>query len=335
MSAALEQARRGVGLTSPNPPVGCVIVRDGQIIGRGFHARAGGPHAEVEAIASIANSELLKGSTAYVTLEPCSTTGKTPPCCSALIAAGIARVVYGTDDPNPAHAGRGREVLEKAGIEVVADVEGEACRALIRPWAHFMATGMPWVVAKAGMSLDGRLTRPAGEGQWLTSETSRADAQRLRAEVDAILIGAGTLRADDPSLTIRDPAATRAAKRQPWRVVLTAKGDLPSDAKLFVDEHRERTLVCEGRDLADVLRSLAADRDCVKVMIEGGGNLLGRAFQDGLVDEVQFYMAPLICGADTVSAIGVGLPSSVELDAIEVLPMERDFRLTGLVNKAE
>ena len=172
--------------------------------------------------------------------------GRTPPCVDALIAADVRRVVWAVDDPNPTHAGRARTRLRRAGIESERGVGAAAAGGLIGPWAKWIMTGMPWVIAKAGVSLDGRITRPRGEGQWLTGEPARADAMRLRRRADAVVVGAGTLRADDPALTLRPGVP---GKVQPWRVVLTNSGELPSGARLFTDAHRERTLVLRGQPI--------------------------------------------------------------------------------------
>ena len=301
MHAALQEARRGLGKTSPNPAVGAVIVRGGRIIARGWHRGAGKPHAEIEALK---RTTLAAGSTLYVTLEPCSTHGRTPPCTDAIIRANIVRVVIGATDPNPSHAGRGFRLLEKAGIEVTTSVLAEECTALNKPFNHWIVTGLPWVIAKAGMSLDGRLTRPPGEGQWLTSAASRKHSQKLRASVDAILIGAETLRTDNPRLTVR---GVRGA-RQPWRIVVTRSGELPADAHLFTDEHKERTLVFKGKTLCAVLRELGR-RQITSVLVEGGGEVLGQAFDQKLVNEVRFYTAPLLCGGPKIAIGGKGAAS--------------------------
>ena len=322
MNLAFRQARRGIGLVSPNPPVGCVIVKGRKIIDKGHHARAGGPHAEIVAM-SRATRRQLKGATAYVTLEPCSTKGRTGACVDALIAAGIARVVYSSTDPNPAHAGRAKRLLKRRGIEVQSGLLKETGDALIRPWAKFITTGLPWVIAKAGVSLDGRLTRPKGESQWLTSEQSRADAQRIRAEVDAILVGAGTVRADNPSLTLRDRAALKRGVQQPLRVVFTRSGKLPRKAALFTDKHRDRTLVQERKTLRAVLKDLAK-QGCVSVMIEGGGHMLGDAFKRGLVDEACFYIAPILCGDKGVPLVNVPLPASTQLVDTKIRSLSGD-----------
>ncbi len=325
MRHALDEGRRGVGLTSPNPPVGAVIVIEkegmirggnrltGEIIGRGWHRRAGGPHAEIEALRDAAeNGRDVRGATIYITLEPCSTQGRTGPCTEALAAAGLRRVVWGARDPNPQHAGRAEALLREAGLEVTTGVLELECSGLIRPFAKWVTTGMPYVIAKAAQSLDGRLTRPPGESQWLTSEAARAHGRSLRREVDAVLVGAETVRQDNPRLTFRpgdanhatgpqppkdeEFHAAEAARPQPWRVVLSRSGRLPAGAHLLTDEHKDRTLVLPGPDLPSALRELAG-RGIVSVLIEGGGDVLNQAFQHRLVDEVQWYVAARLCGA--------------------------------------
>lgn len=329
MQAALGEARCGVGQTSPNPAVGAVIVRGGKVIARGFHRRAGKPHAEIEAIRALPKPELARGATIYVTLEPCSTHGRTPPCVEAIVRAGFRRVVIGAIDPNPAHAGRGVDLLKAAGLEVTAGVLEAECRELNAAFNHWIVTKMPLVIAKAGMSLDGRLTRPPGEGQWLTSAAARADAQKLRAQVDAILIGAGTLRVDNPRLTVREVKGAR----QPWRVVLTRSGRLPKEAHLFTDEHRERTLVYRGQSLRAVLRDLGK-KQITSVLIEGGGQVLGEAFDRKLVQRVQFYVAPLLCGGPDVVVGGRGVGTTIEASLIRNARYDKfgdNLRLTGEV----
>jgi diaminohydroxyphosphoribosylaminopyrimidine deaminase/5-amino-6-(5-phosphoribosylamino)uracil reductase len=329
MRAALIEASRGVGHTSPNPAVGAVIVRGGKIVSRGFHRRAGLPHAEIEALHALSKPALAKGAMIYVTLEPCSTHGRTPPCVSAIIAAGFKRVVIGAIDPNPAHAGRGIELLRAAGIVVTTGVLEKECHALNAAFNHWIVTKTPLVIAKAGMSLDGRLTRPPGEGQWLTNAAARKDAHQLRAQVDAILVGAETVRRDNPRLTVR---GVRGA-RQPWRIVVTRSGNLPKDAHLFTDEHRERTLIYRGKSLRTVLRDLGK-RQITSVMIEGGGGVLGEAFDRRLVQRAHFYIAPLLCGGPAVVVAGRGAGSTAEAATIRNATYTRlgdNLRLTGEV----
>jgi diaminohydroxyphosphoribosylaminopyrimidine deaminase/5-amino-6-(5-phosphoribosylamino)uracil reductase len=288
MRLALRQAARGLGRTSPNPAVGAVIVRGRKVLARGYHHAAGQPHAEIEALRALPEPALAHGATLYVTLEPCSTQGRTPPCTAAILEAGLARVVIGTLDPNPRHAGRAGKLLAAGGVAVTAGVLAEECAGLNRAFNKWIVTGEPWVIAKAALTRDGALTRAPGEGRWLSGPRSRRHAHRQRARVDAILIGAGTLRADNPRLTVRGISG---APRQPWRVVLTRGGGLPPQAHVFTDQWRDRTLVYERRSLPAVLRELG-QRQVTSVLIEGGAEILNQAFEAGLVDEVQLYVTP-------------------------------------------
>ncbi len=323
MREAIRIAARGLGHTSPNPAVGAVIVARGKILARGFHRRAGLPHAEIEALNK---TKRARGATLYVTLEPCSTHGRTPPCVEAIIRAGIARVVIGAIDPNPSHAGRAVKILRDAGIEVQPGALADECRDLNKPFNKWIVTGMPFVIAKAGMSLDGRLTRPPGEGRWITSPESRADSHKLRAQVDAILIGAGTLRADNPRLTVRGiPGA-----KQPWRVVVSRTGaNLAAGSHLFTDEHKERTLVFKRKSLRAVLQELGR-RGITSVMIEGGPRILAEAFDRRLVDEVHFYVAPLLIGGAMVPIGGCG-KASVRIKNPRYKTIGDDIRICGEV----
>lgn len=327
MRDAIELARRGQGHTHPNPAVGCVIVRGGKIIGRGWHRRAGKPHAEVEALRSLRRPSLARGATVYVTLEPCSTQGRTPPCTEALVAAGVARVVVGATDPNPAHRGRGLRALRRAGLEVKAGVLAKDCENLNPEFHWAMTSGLPWVIAKCGMSLDGRLTRPPGEGQWLTCAAARSDAMKLRAGVDAILVGSGTVRADDPSLTVR--GLKPLAGMPPWRVVWAPRSLPPQQARLFKDALRDRTIVAREKSLRAVLRKLHR-RGFTKVLVEGGGYTLGRLFDEALAQEVVFYIAPLLSGGSTPAIGGKGR-SPVRLQAIETKRIGNCLRIAGRI----
>ena len=330
MAAALDQAKRGVGLTSPNPPVGAVIVRDGVMVGCGFHKKAGLPHAEVEALNDALQRapKQIAGSTIYVTLEPCCTTGRTPACTDAIRSAKIARVVYGARDPNPRHQGRADEVLKAAGILVTQGIMEKECEEIIRPFRKWITRGIPYVIAKAGQSLDGRITRPPGESAWITSEAARAHARRLRGRVDAIIVGAETVRTDNPMLTLRDADAGN-GKLQPWRVVMTRTGLLPRSAHLFTDEHRDRTVIMKGQDFPEVLQALGK-QGVVSVLVEGGGTILGRAFASREVDDVVWYVAPRICGGACIPAVGgLGLPASIELSGVKVVPVGDNVCISG------
>ncbi|MBB5036329.1 bifunctional diaminohydroxyphosphoribosylaminopyrimidine deaminase/5-amino-6-(5-phosphoribosylamino)uracil reductase RibD [Prosthecobacter dejongeii] len=326
MSLALEQARQGIGFTSPNPAVGAVIVAEGELIGQGFHRQAGQPHAEIEALkdARIRAPERIAGSTIYVTLEPCSTQGRTGPCTSAIQAAGITRVVWGAQDPNPSHVGRAQQLLESAGIAVTTGILESECQEILRPFAKWITTGLPYVIAKAGQSLDGRITRPPGEGPWITSEAARAHSQGLRARVDAILVGAETVRQDNPRLTLRNGSL----KPQPFRIILTRSGHLPADAYVFTDAYQDRTLVLRDLAFPEVLRDLAA-RGITSVLIEGGSNVLGQAFAARCVDEVCWYIAPRLCGGGLPVIGGPDWQSSVALENVTLLPIGDNLCLTG------
>ena len=327
MRAAFREAQRGVGHTSPNPAVGAIVVRNNRIVARGFHRQAGLPHAEIEALRALRKPEFARSATLYVTLEPCSTYGRTPPCVDAIIRAGVTRVVVGTLDPNPAHAGRGVKLLGAAGIAVTVGILEQQCRELNRAFNKWIVSGMPLVIAKAAITLDGRLTRPPAEGRWLTNEATRAEVHALRASVDAILIGANTLRVDNPRLTVRGiPGA-----RQPWRVVLSRRGDLPANAHLFTDRHKDRTLVYRGKKLAAVLRDLGK-KQITSVLVEGGMRVLGEAFDGRLVDHVRFYVAPLFCGGPIVAVGGRGAAStadSIRLEKVKYGQIKGDLCLSG------
>jgi diaminohydroxyphosphoribosylaminopyrimidine deaminase / 5-amino-6-(5-phosphoribosylamino)uracil reductase len=226
--------------------------------------------------------DAVRGSTVYVTLEPCSTHGRTPPCTQGLIDAGVARVVYACVDPNPDHAGRADALLTAAGIEVTSGVCREEAEKLLRPFFKVRETGLPWVIWKTAMSLDGRLTRPPGESQWLTGEAARADVQKLRATVDAILTTGETVRRDQPALTIRVPELLD-GRPQPWRVVFSDHPDsLPRDAPLFTDEWSGRTLIRPRHDPAESLRRLASEQGVLSAMTEAGGIFSAALFEAGL-----------------------------------------------------
>lgn len=316
MRRAIEEAAKGLGRTSPNPPVGSVIVKDGVELGAGWHRGAGLPHAEREAMAAVRQAHgagALAGSSVYVTLEPCSTHGRTPPCTDGLIEARVARVIYAAEDPNPAHAGRADVLLENAGISVSRGVLAEEATELIRAFAKVQRTGLPWVVLKTAMSLDGRITRPPGEGMWLTGEEARAQVQRLRAECEAILTSGETVRRDNPRLDLRDPELA-AGRTQPWRVILTRDTrSLPADALLFTDAHRDRTLI-EDRDHPEtVLRRLVAERGVSSVLVECGGRLAAELMETGLIDEWVAFLAPLVTAGPVPALAGRGTEAGISL----------------------
>jgi diaminohydroxyphosphoribosylaminopyrimidine deaminase/5-amino-6-(5-phosphoribosylamino)uracil reductase len=295
---ALELAARGSGLTFPNPRVGAVLVRGGKIIGEGFHQRAGKPHAEVHAVRAAKRAgHRVEGATLYVSLEPCSTHGRTPPCTGLILREKIARVVFAATDPNPAHAGVATKLLRAAGVKVSHGLLAKEAAALNRDFNWWIVQKRPWVVAKIALSLDGRITTPPGDDRWLTSPEARRVAHELRWESDAILIGAETARRDDPKLTVRLPDKPR-GKQQPLRVVVTRSGKLPRTLQLFSDAQRARTVVYRSKSLPFVMAELGA-RDITHVLIEGGGQMLTEAFRAGLVNEVAFFIAPALMGTAT------------------------------------
>ncbi len=331
MEIALDEARKGLGFTSPNPAVGAILVIGKKVVAKGHHRRAGAPHAELECLRSF-GARVPKRATLYVTLEPCSTVGRTPPCTQAIIAAGIARVVFGAFDPNPKHAGRACALLRQAGIVVETEILAKECSRLNEAYNKWIRTQQPFVIAKCGMSLDGRLSRPPGESRWLTSPAARRHVHKLRATVDAILIGAETLRTDDPRLTVR---GTRRSS-QPWRVVLTRSGKLPKAARMFADRWADRTLIYRNQKLKTVLQDLGK-REVTSVLIEGGGDVLGQALDARLIDKVQLYVAPMLTGGPNSAFSGKGAPSTemaLRIRPINFGKIGHDLCVTGYPEKA-
>jgi diaminohydroxyphosphoribosylaminopyrimidine deaminase/5-amino-6-(5-phosphoribosylamino)uracil reductase len=301
MRAALKEAEKGLGQTSPNPAVGAVLVIDKRIIAKGHHRQAGGGHAEIECLHNFGARRVPARATLYVTLEPCSTKGRTAPCTDAIINAGIKNVVVGATDVNPRHSGKGIVRLRQAGVRVRDGVLESECAQLNEAFNKWILTGHPFVIAKCGMSLDGRLTRRVGEPRWITDPSARRHANRLRAKVDAILVGAETVRTDNPRLTLR---STRPA-RQPWRVVLTRSGDLPRRARVFSDRFASRTVIYRRKSLAAVLKDLGK-RAVTSVLIEGGCEVLGQALDARLIDKVQLYVGPILSGGPAIAFPGRG-----------------------------
>ncbi len=354
MGRALQLARLGLYSTDPNPRVGCVLARDGEVVGEGWHRRAGEPHAERRALA--AAGERARGATAYVTLEPCSHQGRTPPCADALIEAGVARVVAAIADPNPLVGGKGLLRLREAGIAVEVGILEAEARALNPGFIKRMTQGLPWVRCKLAMSLDGRTAMASGESQWITEADARRDVQRLRARSSAILTGVQTVLADDPSLNVRLEAAELPGLeegqpvRQPVRVILDSALRTPAGARLLglpgqslvlcVDDRREHAAALEaagarvtalpadagGRvDLRSALEFLA-DEEINEVLIEAGPTLAGSALTAALVDELIIYAAPHLMGDGARGLFS--LPGLTRMR--ERLPLEiRDLRFVG------
>ena len=335
MRRAIELAREAVGSTSPNPPVGAVLVRDGRIVGEGHTQPPGGPHAETEALRMAGDA--ARGADLYVTLEPCAHHGRTPPCADALIESGVASVRVAVMDPAPHTAGRGVERLRDAGIPVAVDDGPPEARQLVEAFAKHVNTKSPFVVAKFAMSLDGKITSRSGDSRWISNETSRREAHRLRAEADAVMVGIGTALADDPLLTVRD--APLPARGQPLRVVVDSAGRLPASAAMLAAEGTTLLAVAspeaaraleacgaeaivapgaDGRvDLPQLLAELGA-RDVVSLLVEGGAALHGVLFMSGLVDKVIAFVAPVVIGGDGVPGPVGGAGAERMADALRL-----------------
>jgi diaminohydroxyphosphoribosylaminopyrimidine deaminase/5-amino-6-(5-phosphoribosylamino)uracil reductase len=359
MAEAVRLASRGLCTTAPNPRVGCVIAQGERVIARGFHRRAGEAHAEVEALR--AAREPVRGATAYVTLEPCSHHGRTPPCAEALIEAGVSRVVAASLDPNPLVAGSGLERLRAAGIAVESGILGREAVALNPGFFKRMRTGLPWVRVKLAMSLDGRTAMADGSSRWITAEAARADVQRLRAQSCAIVTGVGTVLHDDPRLDVRIAIDGLAApERQPLRVVLDSQLRTPPSARV-IGEAGDTLVVTAARDAAreQALREAGVtvlhlpDRDgrvdlrallahlavaqCNEVLIEAGATLAGAALRAGLVDELVIYMAPTLMGSAARALLDLPLASMDEKLALQITDLTavgRDWRITAIVAQA-
>lgn len=352
MARALTLARRGLYGTDPNPRVGCVLVREGEIIGEGWHQRAGEPHAEVNALN--AAGALAHGATVYVTLEPCCHHGRTPPCTDALLKAGISRLVAAMPDPNPQVAGRGLAILRDAGVTVDCGLLEAEAQALNPGFIQRMTTNRPFIRVKLAMSLDGRTALASGESQWLTGAAARQDVQRLRARSSAILTGIGTVLADDPSLNVRLPEATR----QPLRVILdsglrtppTARTlRLPGSVLIFTavaDPAIQAPLRATGAEIIVVpcaehgldLRAVMAEfarRECNEIHVECGPTLAGALLQAGLMDELVIYMAPLLLGDKARGLFQLPeltrMSERMELEILEMRAVGRDWRVTAQV----
>ncbi|MCL2781585.1 MAG: bifunctional diaminohydroxyphosphoribosylaminopyrimidine deaminase/5-amino-6-(5-phosphoribosylamino)uracil reductase RibD [Actinomycetia bacterium] len=327
MRRALALGERVRGRTSPNPPVGAVILAaNGSLVGQGATRPPGGPHAEVVALADAGRK--ARGGTAVVTLEPCAHTGRTGPCVEALLAAGIVRVVYAVDDPNPVAAG-GADRLRAAGVDVVAGVaRRQAADGALRPWLHALATGRPFVTWKFAATLDGRVAAADGSARWISGAGSRADAHALRAIVDAILVGSGTVLADDPRLTARD-ANGRLVARQPLRVVLDRRHRVPQSAAVL--DRAAETLLLDTAAPRFALKALH-DRGARHVLLEGGPTLAGAFVEARCVDEVVAYLAPKLLGAGLSALAGAGVATideAVKLDVRQVARIGGDVKIVG------
>jgi diaminohydroxyphosphoribosylaminopyrimidine deaminase/5-amino-6-(5-phosphoribosylamino)uracil reductase len=332
MRRALELAAAPAGPFGGNPRVGAVILdAQGAVIGEGAHRGAGTAHAEVVALASAADSTV--GATAVVTLEPCAHTGRTGPCVDALIGAGISRVVFAAADPNPTAAG-GAAQLRAAGVDVVSGVLELESRAMNQAWTYAVSTGRPFVTWKVATTLDGRIAAADGSSRWITGEESRADVHSFRRSVDAVMVGRGTVVADDPALTVRVDGQQLLAESQPLRVVV-GRGDLADDRRVFDDS--ARTLWLRTNSIPEVLAALH-EQDIRHVMLEGGATLASAFLAAGAVNAVRWYVAPAVLGDGPAAVGGFGVSSIADvlrLTDVSVTSMGTDVLITGLVPARE
>jgi diaminohydroxyphosphoribosylaminopyrimidine deaminase / 5-amino-6-(5-phosphoribosylamino)uracil reductase len=364
MRRALLLARRGRGRTSPNPMVGAILVKQGLVIGQGWHRRAGQPHAEIEALQDATRrGNSSEGAILHVTLEPCSTFGRTPPCTEAILEAGLRGVVAGAVDPNPRHAGRGLNLLREAGLEVTCGVLEEECTRLNESFNHWIRQHTPWVTVKAAVTLDGKIATVEGESKWITSEPARALAMRLRLTHDAILVGVHTVLKDDPALTLRDRHGNpRSVKRSPLRrVILDTHARTPLHARVISDERADCTTLVVGAeapanrvkglsrnvrvwtaptrqgriDLRWLLRRLG-EEEVTSLLVEGGGEVHASFLLGGHAHRLAFFYAPLILGGQRAPKVvgGIGAGTSSELVRLAEICWRRtgpDLLLTALV----
>ncbi len=362
MRRALALAKRGYGTTSPNPMVGAVLVKGGKIIGQGWHRRAGEPHAEIEALRDAERrGNSPKGSTLYVTLEPCCTHGRTPPCTGAIKAAGIKRVVVAAKDPNPKHAGRGFRILRRVGIEVAHGVLAEDVTRLNEAFNHWIVQRTPFVTVKAAMTLDGKIATASGESKWITGDKARAEGMRLRTGADAILVGVNTVLADDPSLTVRQGPGSKVQGSRLRRIVLDSHARTLLTAKVVNDEFAGLTTIVVGKgapakrvaalaervnvwiaplrggriNLRWVLKKLGGE-NVTSLLVEGGGEVNASFLLGGCAQRVAFFYAPKILGGrDSRKAVGGegarSLNEILNLRDVEWRRMGEDLMMTARV----
>ncbi len=361
MRLALRLAARGKGTTSPNPRVGAIVVKDGVVVGKGWHKRPGEPHAEVIALRKA--GQAAHGSTLYVTLEPCSTYGRTPPCTDAITDAGVRRTVVAATDLWPAHRGRGFRILRRNGIEVTRGVLQAESQKLNEGFNKYVAKGFPFVTVKAAMSLDGRVATSTGESKWISNELSREHSHRMRNESDALIVGIGTVTRDNPSLTVRGKFPEI---HTPWKVVVDSAASIGLNCKLLSGEAARTTIIAttrrapgkklgaitstgaeivicrekEGRvSLRDLMRKLAR-RGILYVLIEGGSTLITSALEAGMVDKVAFFYAPRIIGGSDAPSVVEGkgvkdLPYALAVTDVSVRRFGSDILVEGTIAKTE
>ena len=355
MNLALDLARKSEGQTNPNPLVGAVIVKSGKVVAKGYHEKAGLPHAE--AIALNKAGTKARGADLYVNLEPCCHHGRTPPCTEAIISAGIKRVILGIRDPNRLVNGRGIRFLRKQGVEVVIGVLRRDCHKINEHFIKYITTGRPWVILKSAVSLDGKIATRTGDSKWITGSKARAYAHRLRSRVDAILVGAETVRMDDPQLTVRPK---KKSMRNPVRIIVSGKGSISTSAKIFNNAHKERVIYVANASLPLVrkkkLQKIGVEVLLVKyrkkkvdlpllmdalgkikitsIMIEGGSEISGNALKEKLVDKLIYFLAPKIIGGKNapgpVGGQGISrIEDFIEVKEISIEKLGNDFVIEG------
>ena len=336
MRLALECARKAWGMTAPNPMVGAVIVRDGVVLATGYHHKAGTAHAEVDALNNaVSAGHNTSGADIYVTLEPCSTVGRTPACTEALIKAGIRRVVIGCLDPNPRHAGRGVEILRNAGIEVVCKVEEDSCIELNAAFFTWITTGKPFVMLKMASTLDGKTATKTGDSFWITGSEARARVQELRRLSGAVMVGANTVRVDHPRLNVREPDNWQ---NQPLRLVASNSMDKPELDSFFPDGNAEVVKVNTPEEWVAMLENLGS-RNIMALLIEGGSELAASALQANVVDYVEFHIAPRILGGSgsrpTVGgADPLKMSSALDLKNVKITRYGEDTAISGYLKRS-
>jgi diaminohydroxyphosphoribosylaminopyrimidine deaminase/5-amino-6-(5-phosphoribosylamino)uracil reductase len=356
MKAALGFARKGVGKTSPNPAVGAVIVRKGQVVAAGFHRKAGGPHAEVEALNQL-EGKARQGDTLYVTLEPCNHYGRTPPCTQAILEKGVRKVVVGMRDPNPRVTGGGCDALSGQGVEVVTGVLEEECQRLNEWFVTYVTKGRPFVIAKTALTLDGWTATSTGQSRWVTNERSREWVHRLRNQVDGILVGVGTVTADDPLLNTR---LKKGRGKDPVRIIVDTHLSIPVNARVLGHSHGSETLIAVGEDVPPArlkrlerkgisflvcpkkegridlraLMDMLGKRSVTSVLLEGGATLMGAMIREKLVDKFCIFKAPKILGGSDGRPMALGkgpskMEESIRLKDIRIRRFGEDLLITG------
>jgi diaminohydroxyphosphoribosylaminopyrimidine deaminase / 5-amino-6-(5-phosphoribosylamino)uracil reductase len=357
MARAIQLAQKGCYTTDPNPRVGCVIVKNGQTVGEGWHQKAGEPHAEIHALNQAGDQ--AKGAVAYVTLEPCSHHGRTPPCAEALIKAGVTKVMAAMQDPNPLVAGKGLKLMEEAGIEVESGLLEEQAKELNPGFIKRMSRGLPYVRVKLAMSLDGRTAMASGESKWITGAEARQDVQKLRARSSVILTGSGTVLADDPSMNLRISAEDLGAGcevQQPLRVVVDNNLSCPQNAKIFGLPGQTLVLTASAthhwqKDRVEIVQlaphnqrinlkeamEYLASRDINEVHVEAGSKLCGALLSAGVVDEMIIYMAPHIMGDGAKGLLHLPelneMKQRIDLEIRDIRPIGKDWRITVIPEK--